>query len=200
MRRTTTAWIAGTLGAGLTASIVLAQQSPPPGSSRAGAADSSATGSERDPLDLRGLRRARGRYLMRNGLDYLNYQQFERALKFLRDAEARQKELTDPERLMLKQGIEARPGRTASRGRRGIPLRAERAVAPSERIHRRPPGNRRRAAVHPGRQAGSNLWTAGPSEPPAEQRRSPGRADPPGEHRSAGPGASDDADSCRTGR
>ncbi len=106
MRRTTTAWIAGTLGAGLTASIVLAQQSPPPGSSRAGATGSSATGSNETP-SIFGASGARGaRYLMRNGLDYLNYQQFERALKFLRDAEARQKELTDPERLMLKQGIE----------------------------------------------------------------------------------------------
>ena len=28
------------------------------------------------------------RYLLRNGLDYLSYQQYERALKFLREAEA----------------------------------------------------------------------------------------------------------------
>ena len=43
---------------------------------------------------------------MRNGLDYLQYQQYERALKFLREAEAREKELTAAERQQLKQGIE----------------------------------------------------------------------------------------------
>ena len=43
---------------------------------------------------------------MRNGLDYLQYQQYERALKFLRDAEAKQKELGPTERQELKRGIE----------------------------------------------------------------------------------------------
>jgi hypothetical protein len=43
---------------------------------------------------------------MRNGLDYLQYQQYERALKFLRDAEAREKELSAAERQELKRGIE----------------------------------------------------------------------------------------------
>jgi hypothetical protein len=46
------------------------------------------------------------RYLLRNGLDYVNYQQYERALKFLRDAEARKKELNDSEKQVLKEGIE----------------------------------------------------------------------------------------------
>ena len=50
---------------------------------------------------------ARGvRYLLRNGLDYINYQQYDRALKFLREAETRGKELNDAEKLALKQGIE----------------------------------------------------------------------------------------------
>jgi hypothetical protein len=46
------------------------------------------------------------RYLLRNGLDYLNYQQYDRALKFLREAETYQKQLNDAEKLALKQGIE----------------------------------------------------------------------------------------------
>ena len=40
------------------------------------------------------------------GLDYLNYQEYERALKYFREAETRQKELNEAERLSLKQGIE----------------------------------------------------------------------------------------------
>ena len=46
------------------------------------------------------------RYLLRNGLDYINYQEYERALKYLREAEARQKQLNDTEKLTLKQAIE----------------------------------------------------------------------------------------------
>ena len=46
------------------------------------------------------------RYLLRNGLDYINYQEYERALKYLREAETRQKELSKAERLTLKQAIE----------------------------------------------------------------------------------------------
>ena len=46
------------------------------------------------------------RYLLRNGIDYLSYQEYERALKYFREAETRQKELNDAERLSLKQGIE----------------------------------------------------------------------------------------------
>ena len=44
---------------------------------------------------------------MRNGLDYLNYQQYERSLKFLRQAESHKDELNDAEKLVLKQGIES---------------------------------------------------------------------------------------------
>src|SRR5215472_16974435 len=98
--------IAGALGAGLTASIVLAQQIPGSGAgSRAGSGASGSSSSE--PASLYGAAGTRGaRYLLRNGLDYLQYQQYERALKFLRDAEAREKELGAAERQELKRGIE----------------------------------------------------------------------------------------------
>ncbi len=43
---------------------------------------------------------------MRNGLDYLQYQQYDRALKYLRDAEALEKQLSAAERQQLKKGIE----------------------------------------------------------------------------------------------
>ena len=138
LRRTTTAWIAGTLGAGLTASIVLAQQLPPSG---AGASNASSA----DTAPLYGAASARGaRYLLRNGLDYLNYQQYERGLRFLREAESHQSELTAPEKLTLKRGIERRAERHEGGGGRGIPLRAERAIAIGQRIHRRASGDRDR--------------------------------------------------------
>ena len=46
------------------------------------------------------------RYLLRNGIDYINYQEYERALKYLREAETRQKELSNTEKLTLKRAIE----------------------------------------------------------------------------------------------
>jgi hypothetical protein len=56
---------------------------------------------------LYGMTTSRGaRYLLRNGLDYLGYQQYERSLKFLREAETRKKELNDAEKLALRLGIE----------------------------------------------------------------------------------------------
>ncbi len=160
MRRTTTAWIAGALGAGLTASIVMAQQLPSSGASRAGASNAASLTPTNTP-SLYGAAGTRGaRYLMRNGLDYLNYQQFERALKFLREAEAKQKELTAPEILALKQGIEAarngmrsgadavasyalseqsrrRPGFTAARPEIAVAQRTD-PVGPSSRTKARP--------------------------------------------------------------
>jgi hypothetical protein len=61
-----------------------------------------------------GISTTRGaRFLLRNGLDYLNYKEYERALKFLREVEARKGELNNAERLMLQKGIE-----TAQRGLR----------------------------------------------------------------------------------
>src|SRR5262249_14322392 len=97
--------IAGALGAGLTASIVLAQQIP--GSGVGPRAGSGASGPSSEPASLYGAAGSRGaRYLLRNGLDYLQYQEYDRALKFLRDAEAREKELSVAERQELKRGIE----------------------------------------------------------------------------------------------
>src|SRR5262245_25734730 len=89
--------------------MVVAQQLPPSAGAPRGGSGGPATepGSATDSSSLFGMGAARGaRYLLRNGLDYLGYQQYERALKFLREAEVRQKELNDAERLALKQGIE----------------------------------------------------------------------------------------------
>jgi hypothetical protein len=59
------------------------------------------------PDPIFGMAMSRGaRYLMRNGLDYIDYQEYDRALKFLREAERRQRELTSAEVRTLKQGIE----------------------------------------------------------------------------------------------
>ena len=70
------------------------------------------------------------RYLLRNGLDYINYQEYERALRYLREAEVRQKELNDSERLALKQAIER-----AQRGLREA-VGSEAPYALSRRSHR----------------------------------------------------------------
>src|SRR3954471_20129184 len=49
---------------------------------------------------------ARGaRYLLRNGWDYITYQEYERALGFFREAEVRKTELTKDELQYLYQGI-----------------------------------------------------------------------------------------------
>ncbi len=104
-RRMSSAWIAGTLGVGLTASIVLAQQASYPGRGP-GSGSSGASGSAAEP-PLYGAAGTRGaRYLLRNGLDYIQYQQYERALKYLREAESQEKELTNGERQELHRGIE----------------------------------------------------------------------------------------------
>ncbi len=123
MRRTTSALTTTILGAALAASVVSAQQILPSSGARRGdsappAADSTTApgststvsteteaGTSADPLV--GMAAARGaRYLLRNGIDYINYQEYERALKYLREAETRQKELSNSERLTLKQAIE----------------------------------------------------------------------------------------------
>ncbi|MGA7501389.1 MAG: hypothetical protein WBX00_32045, partial [Isosphaeraceae bacterium] len=110
-------------GAALAASAVSAQQILPSASARRG--DSAASASESAPAPgstptsnpeagpgtdtdpIVGMAATRGaRYLLRNGLDYINYQEYERALKYLREAETRQKELNNSERRTLKQAIE----------------------------------------------------------------------------------------------
>ena len=123
MRRTTSALTTTIFGAALAASAVSAQQILPSASARRG--DSAASASESTPAPgststsnpeagpgtntdpIVGMEATRGaRYLLRNGLDYINYQEYERALKYLREAETRQKELNNSERRTLKQAIE----------------------------------------------------------------------------------------------
>ena len=132
LRRSSSALTTMILGAIIMASTVSAQQFLPSASSRRGSAAASASASESAPAPdsatapappagskadpIFGMAATRGaRYLLRNGLDYLNYQEYERALKYFREAETRQKELNESERLSLKQGIE-RAAAWASRG------------------------------------------------------------------------------------
>ena len=152
MQRTTSALTTAVLGAVLTASTAVAQQAPVPGDAPpAGASPAKApptTSAEAADSQVYGMSVTRGaRYLLRNGLDYLSYQQYDRALKFLRDAEARineQKtrtdqrgrkvplELNSAEMTALRQGIES-----AQRGLR----RASNAESPYALSERSRPGN-----------------------------------------------------------
>jgi hypothetical protein len=123
LHRTTSALTTMILGAALAASAVSAQQILPSASDQRGDSAASASGSTPAPGStstsnpdggpgtntdpIVGMAATRGaRYLLRNGLDYINYQEYERALKYLREAETRQKELSNSERLTLKQAIE----------------------------------------------------------------------------------------------
>jgi hypothetical protein len=119
------------LGAVIAASTVSAQQFLP----SAGARQERSAASVSEPAPgvdpIVGMAATRGaRYLLRNGLDYINYQEYDRALRYLREAENRQKELSDPEKLMLKQGIER-----AQRGLREA-IGNERPYALSQRTGR----------------------------------------------------------------
>jgi len=98
------------------------------------------------------------RYLLRNGLDYLNYQQYDRALKFLREAETHLKELNDTEKLALKQGIER-----AQRGLREA-SDAESPYALSER-------SRHRAGFTPAKPQTKVAASTDPVNPPARQAK-----------------------------
>ena len=123
MQRTTSALTATVLGAVLTASTAVARQAPAPddappvGASSTKPRPGPESAAEAANSQLYGMSVTRGaRYLLRNGLDYLSYQQYDRALKFLREAETRindqktrkvQMELNAAEVTALKQGIEA---------------------------------------------------------------------------------------------
>ena len=113
MQRTTPVLSTVILGVVLAASLVNAQQvrsarneAVDPSASSTGAAGSSSTSKTiGDPVY--GMSSPRpARYLLRNGVDYLNYREYERALKFLRETELRKDELNDAEKLVLKQSIE----------------------------------------------------------------------------------------------
>ncbi len=118
MRHTTPAITTAILGAVLAASAVEAQQfnlstGEQLGQSASYVRDSRHESTRKSADDfVYGMTVTRGaRYLLRNGLDYLNYKEYERALKFLREAEIRNAELNDAEKLVLTKGIE-----TAKRG------------------------------------------------------------------------------------
>lgn len=131
MRRPTSALAKLIIGGTLAATAVLAQQAPsliPSAPDGATANESAATTAT--PSDvISPMLAARGaRSLLRNGLDYITYQEYERALAFFREAEARKGDLSESERLKLKQGIErAQRGlREAANG-----INADRAYARS---------------------------------------------------------------------
>ena len=95
MSRPTTALTAAVFGVALAGTVTLGQQS----------LRRSSPGSDPAPFDA--MASARGaRHLLRNGQDYIGYQEYERALTLLREAESRQAELTATEIQTLKQAIE----------------------------------------------------------------------------------------------
>ena len=128
MRRPTSALAKAFLGTALAATTVSAQQSSPmttPGSEPGGASD---------PTAAAPANPARGaRHLLRNGWDYITYQEYERALTFFREAEGRQGELSDAERLRLKQGVD-RAQRGLREASNGAPV--ENTYAKSGRTRR----------------------------------------------------------------
>lgn len=147
MRRRTSALTTAIVGAAVSASTIWAQQFLPPTANRedetpattttaapappvpvSTATDPGLTG-EKAPVT--GMAAARGaRYLLRNGLDYIDYQEYDRALKYLREAEAQQVQLNDAEKLRLKQGLEK-----AQRGLREA-VGSQKPYALSNRPHR----------------------------------------------------------------
>jgi hypothetical protein len=101
LRRPNSAFSAALVALGLSAPVVLAQQfgrAPvtTPDTNQAQASSSF------DPMMA-----SRGaRHMLRTGLDYIDYKEYTRALRYLRSAEARQGELDGNEVKALKQGIE----------------------------------------------------------------------------------------------
>ena len=110
MRRPTSVLAKAFLGTALAATTVSAQQAPPLSSASAGAsasASASATALPPTSPDAPPFNAARGpRLLLRNGWDYIGYQEYERALAFFREAQFRDKELNETERRKLNEGID----------------------------------------------------------------------------------------------
>ncbi len=99
MRRPNSAFSVALVALGLSAPVVQAQQF--------GRAPSPTSDTNQAPASLDPMTASRGaRYLLRNGLDYINYKEYGRALRYLRAAEARESELQGPELKALKQGID----------------------------------------------------------------------------------------------
>ena len=84
------------------AGVQIAPANPAAGQSRKASA-----GPAMDPGEAAMLRSRSARTVMRNGLDYIKYQQYERALAYLREAERRKQELNSQELISLRQGIDA---------------------------------------------------------------------------------------------
>lgn len=200
MRPLRTVLLGTSLAAGLGLSgLALAQQ-------RVGDSASTKTDAKSPALDP--MIAARGaRHLLRNGLDYLQYQEYEKALTYLRGAEAKRQELGADEVLKLTQGIEqARRGlREPNRGRvpvaarapvkRGLgdpfaeaePIqltgatatqdRAQRASGPPELPELPPSANGPRP--EPTRRASAYLPKRAPREAPAPAQPAPVPAAPP---------------------
>ena len=141
MRRPSLALTSAILGTALTASTLSAQtdssgMAPPPGISPMAAA--------------RGAR-----HLLRNGWDFISYQEYERALSYLREAESRKGELSEPELLSLRQGI--------ARAQQGL-REASNSPAPAYgKSGNRRPGAFALAQPAPGSGAGAGGKTGTPS-------------------------------------
>lgn len=119
MRRSTSAWTAAVLGTALSGTTLVAQQQSPQPPPVVGSGTASSAATIPGALAVRGAR-----YLVRNGWDYLKYQQYDRALTFFREAESRKSELTDSELQALYQGLDrAKRGlrETAAKRRKGTP-------------------------------------------------------------------------------
>ncbi|MBV8383983.1 MAG: hypothetical protein JOZ63_15340, partial [Planctomycetaceae bacterium] len=101
MSRPSSALITAALGTAMTATTLIAQQSPSPPGSGTPVPYSSAMMASRG-----------AHHLLRNAWDYLEYQEYDRALALFREAEARKNELNDQQKLQLAQGID--------RARRGL--------------------------------------------------------------------------------
>jgi hypothetical protein len=99
LRRSTMALSSSLAAIGLSASIALAQQL-----SQAPASSSAPVPAPDDSVDPSMAARPT-RYLLRNGLDYLAYREYSRALSFFRVVEARQGELNEQEVKQLRNGI-----------------------------------------------------------------------------------------------
>ncbi|MFO0950504.1 MAG: hypothetical protein U0835_05005 [Isosphaeraceae bacterium] len=131
MRRPTSALAKALLSTALAATTTLSAdrvqaQPPPPMTGSGSDAGGGAAGSPMNPARS-------ARHLVRNGWDYIAYQEYERALGFFREAESRKAELTEAEKVKLAQGIER-----AQRGLRetSIGMRTDRPYARSGRNSR----------------------------------------------------------------
>ena len=124
MRRPKFALTSALAAVGLSAGLAAAQQQP---SSAAGQSSSSSADGADPSMALRPAR-----YLLRNGMDYLAYREYDRALNFFRTLETRQGELNDSERQQLKKGVaRAQAGkREASNSPRVVAIRKGRSATP----------------------------------------------------------------------